>query len=124
MTPAQFHEKVEQKENNKLVEFIENNFANFSIYPAGWTRKLNRGVTMKKKKLMVYCVFLKRLILILDSTKEQIVVDGRKAYKFKENYQGGEENYFYVVEIDDKEQTIEINSNYDDFDSILNSFLC
>ena len=27
-----------------------------------------------------------------------------------------------MVEIDDKEQTIEINSNYDDFDSILNSF--
>ncbi|MGI6314506.1 MAG: phosphoenolpyruvate synthase [Patescibacteria group bacterium] len=126
MTPAQFREKVEQKENNKLVEFIENNFANFSIsYPAGWTiENWNRGVTMKNKETNEYISVFSQAVghPVLDSTKEQIVVDGRKAYKFKENYQGGEENYFYVVEIDDKEQTIEINSNYDDFDSILNSF--
>ena len=75
MTPAQFREKVEQKENNKLVEFIENNFANFSIsYPAGWTiENWNRGVTMKNKETNEYISVFSQAVghPVLDSTKDK-----------------------------------------------------
>lgn len=126
MSPAVFREKIEEQKATKFVNLTETTFADFTVsYPAGWTvENWDGGVTMKNKETGEYLSLFTQVMghPVLESIKEKITVDGRTAEKFTENYQGGEENNFTVVEIDDEGQIIEINSNYKDFDSILATF--
>ncbi len=131
ISPAQMRQKVEEKNqqelNNQMITLKENSFANFSLqYPVAWavahdknSVTLNNEIT--EDYFMVSSAGVEGSGSIAPDKLQQIMVDGKNAVRYTDNFKGTPDGEFIAVEIGKGNKTIFIRGRGEKFDVILNS---
>lgn len=118
-------EKIKKENAERPTTLEENTFADFSLnYPNSWQAKHWRnGLSAKSEETGDYISVFVQLVdhPVLDKDKAIVTVGGRKAWRY-ETQIGEDKKPVFIIEIPLEKQVLEINSNYSDFDKILESF--
>src|SRR3989339_140130 len=129
ITPAMLKQKMEEK-MAKVIEELkakpqtlkEDSWAHFTLqYPYGWSvENWKGGITLRNEETKEYVSLFQQLVGHPVSKKQDIEIDGKKAYSFVENYKGTPDGAFKVIEIIQKGGwVLEVNSNAQDFEKII-----
>jgi len=118
-------EQVKKEAKEKLTTLDESGFANFSLqYPNSWQAKHWRnGLSAKDDETGEYISVFLQLVdhPVLERDKAIITVGGKKALRYQSEL-GEDKKPVYVVEIKLDNEILEINSNSEKFESLLEGF--
>ena len=118
-------EKVKKDNEERMTVLNEDSFAKFSLqYPNSWQAKHWRnGLSAKDEQTGEYVSVFIQIVdhPVLDKDKAIITVGNRKAKKYQSEV-GEDKRQVYIVEIELDKEILEINSNSDKFDKILENF--
>jgi len=131
MSPAMLKQKMEEKMAQAIQEvkakpqvLNEDGWGHFTVqYPYGWSmRTWKGGVTLLNDATGDYFSLHQQLVGNPVSNKQEIMVDGKKAYRFQENYKGTPDGEYTVIEIIQKGGwVLEVDGKGPEFENILAS---
>ena len=131
MSPALLKQKMEEKMAQAIQEvkakpqiLKEDGWGHFTVqYPYGWSTTSRKGaVTLQNETTGEYVSLHQQLVGNPVSNKQEITVDGKKAYRFQENYKGTPDGEYTVIEIIQKGGwVLEVDGKGPEFDKILAS---
>lgn len=118
-------DKIKKEAAEKTTTLEENTFADFSLqYPNSWrAAHWRNGLSAVDEATGEYVSVFIQLVdhPVFAEDKKSITVDERKAWRY-ETQVGEDKKPVYIVEIPLGKQVLEINSNSDKFDNILQNF--